>query len=54
VSVEDGLLSIRRAFRPPELRQAFERAGIPRVTIERVFPYRLLAIAPQAHDGEAR
>jgi ubiquinone/menaquinone biosynthesis C-methylase UbiE len=47
VSVEDGLLSIRRAFRPDELRAAFHRAGIPGVTVRRVFPYRLLAVAPR-------
>jgi len=45
VSVEDGLLSIRRAFRPEELRQAFLEASIPRVRVERRFPYRLVAVA---------
>lgn len=45
VSVEDGLLSIRRAFRPHELRQAFAEAAIPHVRIERRFPYRLVAVA---------
>ena len=45
VSVDDGLLSIRRAFRPAELRAAFERAGIPGVRISRRFPYRLVAVA---------
>lgn len=45
VSVEDGLLSIRRAFRPDELRRAFADAAIPRVRVERRFPYRLLAVA---------
>jgi ubiquinone/menaquinone biosynthesis C-methylase UbiE len=48
VSVEDGLLSIRRAFREAELRDAFVQAGIPHVRIQRVFPYRLLAIAERA------
>jgi 2-polyprenyl-3-methyl-5-hydroxy-6-metoxy-1,4-benzoquinol methylase len=48
VSVDDGLLSIRRAFRPAELRQAFDDAGIPRVQIRRRFPYRLVAIAEAA------
>jgi ubiquinone/menaquinone biosynthesis C-methylase UbiE len=47
VSVEDGLLSIRRAFRPRELRQAFERAGLPGVRVRRSFPYRLIAVAPR-------
>jgi SAM-dependent methyltransferase len=44
VSVEDGLLSIRRAFTERELRAAFAEAGIP-ARIRRGFPYRLLAIA---------
>lgn len=45
VSVSDGLLSIRRAFRPRELHAAFREAGIERVTIQRRFPYRLVAVA---------
>lgn len=44
VSVEDGLLSIRRAFTEPELRASFAEAGIP-ATIARHWPYRLLAVA---------
>jgi SAM-dependent methyltransferase len=44
VSVEDGLLSIRRGFTAAELGAAFAEAGIP-VRVRRVFPYRLLAIA---------
>lgn len=47
VSVADGLLSIRRAFREDELRAAFGRAGIP-VRLRRTFPYRLLAVAEKA------
>ena len=54
VSVEDGLLSIRRGFRPNELRAAFAEAGIPLVSITRSFPYRLLAVAPVAPDSRAR
>jgi len=46
VSVEDGLLSIRRGFRPDELRAAFAAAGVSAVTIRRSWPYRLLAVAP--------
>jgi SAM-dependent methyltransferase len=46
VSVEDGLLSIRRGFRPDELRAAFAAAGIALVSIRRSWPYRLLAVAP--------
>jgi SAM-dependent methyltransferase len=49
VSVNDGLVSIRRGFRPSELQAAFERAGIPHARIQRCFPYRLLAVA--VHRG---
>jgi len=45
--VADGALSIRRAFTAAELAAAFAEAGIP-VRIRRVFPYRLLAVAPKA------
>jgi SAM-dependent methyltransferase len=45
VSVADGLVSIRRAFRPHELREAFQAADLPGVQILRRFPYRLLAVA---------
>jgi hypothetical protein len=45
VSVDDGLLSIRRAFRPRELADAFAAAGIPGARIRRTFPYRLIAVA---------
>lgn len=45
VSVLDGLVSIRRGFRAPELEAAFHAAGLPRVRITRHFPYRLLAVA---------
>lgn len=45
VSVYDGLVSIRRAFRPDELRQAFREAGLDAVRIHRAFPYRLVAVA---------
>ncbi len=48
VSVCDGLLSIRRAFRPDELRRAFAQAGIESVTVRRSFPYRLVAVARRA------
>lgn len=47
VSVEDGLLSIRRAFTPAELRQAFAEAGIP-AQVDTTWPYRLLAMARKA------
>lgn len=45
VSVADGLVSIRRGFRAPELGAAFAEAGLDRVSIRRRFPYRLLAVA---------
>ena len=45
VSVADGLVSIRRAFLPAELKDAFAAAGIPDVRIRRTFPYRLIAVA---------
>jgi SAM-dependent methyltransferase len=45
VSVEDGLLSIRRAFTAGELRAAFAAAEIPEVRIREHFPYRLVAVA---------
>lgn len=51
VSVHDGLLSIRRGFRPSELRGAFEDAGIPQVRVRRHFPYRLLAVATRGHES---
>ena len=45
VSVADGLVSIRRSFRPPELRAAFADAGLPDVRVRSLFPYRLVAVA---------
>jgi SAM-dependent methyltransferase len=51
VSVSDGLLSIRRAFRPEELAAAFAQAGIGRVAIRRRFPYRLVAVAEHPREG---
>ena len=47
VSVEDGLLSIRRAFTADELAAAFAEAQLP-VHIHRHFPYRFLAVAERA------
>ena len=49
VSLNDGLLSIRRGFRSEELRAGFAQARIERVTIRRRFPYRLVAVAER--DG---
>jgi len=45
VSVADGLVSIRRGFRPHELSQAFGEAGCAPFRVRRLFPYRLLAVA---------
>jgi SAM-dependent methyltransferase len=45
VSVNDGLLSIRRAFTRDELRTAFSDAGIPTIRLYGAFPYRLVAVA---------
>jgi SAM-dependent methyltransferase len=45
VSANDGLLSIRRAFRREELLSAFASAGLGHARIVRAFPYRLLAVA---------
>lgn len=50
VSVDDGLVSIRRGFREDELRRAFAAAGLRRVEVRRLFPYRLLAVATLAGD----
>lgn len=47
VSVDDALVSIRRAFTERELRAAFADAGIP-VRVRRTWPYRLLAVAEKA------
>jgi len=55
VSVHDGLVSIRRGFRPAELAHAFRQAGLASVTIRRRFPYRLLAVAePSEPAGRGR
>jgi len=51
VSVSDGLVSIRRAFLPGELADAFAAAGIPGVRIRRTFPYRLIAVAERPPSG---
>jgi SAM-dependent methyltransferase len=45
VSVDDGLLSIRKGFTADELKGLIVRAGASRVTLRRSFPYRLLAVA---------
>ena len=52
VSVHDGLVSIRRAFRDEELAAAFAAAGMPVVRIRRVFPYRLIAVAAVPQEAK--
>jgi ubiquinone/menaquinone biosynthesis C-methylase UbiE len=39
---EDGALSIRRSFRPVELRQLAEQAGLKEIEVRRRFPFRLV------------
>jgi ubiquinone/menaquinone biosynthesis C-methylase UbiE len=48
VSINDGLISIRRGFTPQELRAAFAEAGLRKVKMARRFPYRLVAVAEAA------
>ncbi len=43
---EDGALSILRSFKPKELQQLAQRAGLDNSRIERHFPYRLVLTAP--------
>jgi SAM-dependent methyltransferase len=43
---EDGALSILRSFKPNELQQLAQRAGLDGSRIERHFPYRLVLTAP--------
>lgn len=45
VSVNDGLVSIQRAFTRAELSELFGKAGIARVHVRKAFPYRLVAVA---------
>jgi hypothetical protein len=47
ISVEDGLLSIRRGFTLAELCREFQAAGIA-ARVEHTWPYRLLAVAKKA------
>jgi SAM-dependent methyltransferase len=45
ISINDGMVSIQRAFTRAELRELFAAAGIARVDVRAAFPYRLLAVA---------
>jgi len=51
VSVEDGLASIRRGFRPEELQSVLEAAGGESVEVRRVFPFRLVGVATRSRDA---
>ncbi|HWW93876.1 MAG TPA: methyltransferase domain-containing protein [Vicinamibacteria bacterium] len=51
VSVADGLVSVRRGFRPQELAEAFASADLRGVRIWRRFPYRLVAVAERGGNG---
>jgi ubiquinone/menaquinone biosynthesis C-methylase UbiE len=46
---EDGALSILRSFKPDELLQLAQRAGLASVTIQRRFMYRLVLAASPPH-----
>jgi len=48
---EDGALSIRRSFRPAELRRLAEQARLRNVTVERRFPFRLVLSAKKETRG---
>jgi ubiquinone/menaquinone biosynthesis C-methylase UbiE len=39
---EDGLLSILRSFKPAELGNLAEKAGLKNVSVKRIFPFRLV------------
>jgi SAM-dependent methyltransferase len=54
VSVADGLVSVRRGFRPQELAEAFASADLRGVRIWRRFPYRLVAVAERGGNGGRR
>jgi len=43
---EDGALSILRSFKPDELQQLAQRAGLKSAIVKRHFPYRLVLTAP--------
>jgi ubiquinone/menaquinone biosynthesis C-methylase UbiE len=49
---EDGALSILRSFKPDELNQLAQDAGLRNITVERHFPYRLVLAASPPHSAE--
>lgn len=51
---EDGALSILRSFKPDELRQLAQQAGLSNVKVERKFPYRLVLSAQGSAENVDR
>jgi ubiquinone/menaquinone biosynthesis C-methylase UbiE len=47
---EDGALSIRRSFRPHELRALAEQAGLKDINVRRRFPFRLVLSASKTQS----
>src|SRR6266576_2214485 len=51
---EDGALSILRSFKPEELLDLAQQAGLENPRVERHFPYRLVLAASPPHSAERR
>ncbi|MGH9943775.1 MAG: methyltransferase domain-containing protein [Pyrinomonadaceae bacterium] len=49
---EDGALSIRRSFRPAELRRLAAQSGLTNIEVSRQFPFRLVLSARRARSVE--
>ena len=49
---EDGALSIRRSFRPEELRRLAIAAGLADIAVERRFPFRLVLRAHKKYQDQ--
>jgi ubiquinone/menaquinone biosynthesis C-methylase UbiE len=49
---EDGALSIRRSFRPRELRRLAEQAGLTEIEVRRRFPFRLVLTGKKVQVDE--
>src|SRR5437763_12889532 len=49
---EDGALSILRSFKPEELLDLAQQAGLENPRVERHFPYRLVLAASRPHSAE--
>ncbi|HEX8162172.1 MAG TPA: methyltransferase domain-containing protein [Pyrinomonadaceae bacterium] len=50
---EDGALSIRRGFRPGELRELARRAGLTEIKVRRRFPFRLVLSGRKVRETQA-